>query len=107
MNGKLPPVIRWQVDQVRKLAREQAPGAVIVIATYTREEFAEIRPGEDYDAFKRQERIFAEALVAEHLDNRVAFQEIDAAGYYRFLALRHMDIGEASRAAYAAEKFRE
>ena len=95
-------VIEQQVALVQTLLAEN-PGAVIAVATYTAEEFAELRKGENYALFKQQERKFAEALVNAGVPaGRVVFVEIDSVGYYRFIAERKMELGEASRSAYAA-----
>ena len=95
-------IIERQIQAViDKLSEE--PEAEIVLATYDREEFQELRRGQDYDTFKRQERAFAEGLAARGLLGRIRFQQITAAGYYQYLAKHpELSIGEASRAAYAA-----
>ena len=94
------------VDQQVKFVKEllaENPGAVIAVATYTPEEFAELRKGENYQQFKSEERQFAEALCRAGVPARnIAFVEIDSVGYYRFIAERKMELGEASRSAYAA-----
>lgn len=95
-------VIEQQVAFVKSLIAEN-PGAVIAVATYTAEEFAELRKGENYTLFKQQERKFAEALCRAGVPaGSVVFVEIDSVGYYRFIAERKMELGEASRSAYAA-----
>lgn len=95
-------VIDQQVAFVKSMVAEN-PGAVIAIATYTAEEFAELRKGEDYNEFKRGEREFAEALCRAGVPaHNIAFVEIDSPGYYRFIAEQKMELGEASRSAYAA-----
>lgn len=95
-------IIEQQVEFVKQMIREN-PGAVIAVATYTPEEFTELRKGEDYNQFKRQERQFVEALCRAGVPaHNVAFVEIDGSGYYRFIAERKMELGEASRSAYAA-----
>jgi hypothetical protein len=95
-------VIDQQVAFVKSMVAEN-PGAVIAIATYTAEEFAELRRGEDYNEFKRGEREFVEALCRAGVPaHNIAFVEIDSVGYYRFIAERKMELGEASRSAYAA-----
>ena len=95
-------VIKQQVAFVKSLVAEN-PSAVIAVATYTAEEFAELRKGEDYNEFKRGEREFAEALCNAGVPAwHISFVEIDSVGYYRFIAERNMELGEASRSAYAA-----
>ena len=95
-------IIQQQVAFVKQMIAEN-PGAVLAIATYTAEEFAELRKGEDYNEFKRSEREFAEALCRAGVPaHNIAFVEIDSVGYYRFIAERKMELGEASRSAYAA-----
>ena len=95
-------IIRQQVEFVKQKLTEN-PGAVIALGTYTPEKFAELRPGEDYNTFKREEREFAEALCRAGVPAwQVSFVEIDSVGYYRFIAERKMELGEASRSAYAA-----
>ena len=95
-------IIQQQVAFVKQMITEN-PGAVLAIATYTAEEFAELRKGEDYNEFKRSEREFAEALCRAGVPaHNIAFVEIDSVGYYRFIAERKMELGEASRSAYAA-----
>ena len=75
--------IEQQVDFVKSTIKEH-PLAVLAIATYTAEEFAE-------------------ALCRAGVPaNNIAFVEIDSVGYYRFIAERNMELGEASRSAYAA-----
>ena len=95
-------IIERQIQAViDKLSEE--PEAEIVLSTYNREEFEELRRGEDYDAYKRQERAFAEGLASRGLLKRIRFQPITAAGYYSYLADHpELEPGEASRAAYAA-----
>lgn len=96
------PIIDQQVQFVKQKLAEN-PGAVIGIATYTAEEFAELRRGEDYNEFKRSEREFAEALCRAGVPvHNIAFVEIDSVGYYRFIAEKGMELGDASRSAYAA-----
>ena len=95
-------IIQQQVAFVKQMITEN-PGAVLAIATYTAEEFAELRKGEDYNEFKRSEREFSEALCRAGVPaHNIAFVEIDSVGYYRFIAERKMELGEASRSAYAA-----
>lgn len=95
-------IIEQQVLFVKQKLAEN-PGAIIALATYTQEEFAELRKGEDYNEFKRSEREFTEALCRAGVPAwRVSFVEIDSVGYYRFIAERNMELGEASRSAYAA-----
>ena len=94
--------IAQQVEFVKSMISEH-PNAVLAIATYTAEEFAELRPGEDYTAFKTGEREFAEALCRAGVPaHNIAFVEIDSVGYYRFIAEKKMELGESSRSAYAA-----
>ena len=96
-------IIEQQIQAAMELLT-QAPDAQIVIATYTREEFTELRPGEDYDDFKRRERDFAEGLASRGLLGRIRFQTIDSVGYYKYLADHpQLDNSESARAAYAAE----
>jgi len=96
-------VVEQQIAMVRQIAAEY-PDAKLTIATYDREEFAELRRGEDYDRFKRQERQFLEGLARAGLMDRIFLQPIDAAGYWRFLAQHpEFEEDEASRSAYAAE----
>lgn len=96
-----------QLAVIREIIRETASqDAHLVLATYTREEFSELRPGEDYDVFKRQERIVAEALAREGLAHCVVFQEVDSVGYYRYIARHGLKNCDSSRAAYAAEVYR-
>lgn len=95
-------IIEQQVQFVKQKLSEN-PGAVIALATYTAEEFAELRKGEDYNKFKRSEREFAEALCRAGVPaHNIAFVEIDSVGYYRFIAERKMNLDESSRSAYAA-----
>ena len=75
--------------------------ANIVLATYTKEEFQELRPGEDYDSFKAEERMFIEMLADHGVQDRVVFQYIDSVGYYRYLAEEKMPDSAAARSAYA------
>ena len=95
------PTIEMRIAETMKLLRESKADNV-VLATYTRAEFEQLRPGEDYDDFKRGERMFAEGLAARGLLGRIRFQFIDAAGFRRWLA-RHpgMEPDEHARAAYA------
>ncbi len=94
------------VKKVRNIAEKagNAPGSV-VLATYTKDEFEELRPGEDYDAFKKRERRVAERLAAEGIAGAVAFQEIDSVGFYRYLAAEGLPNNEAARSAYAVLKY--
>lgn len=95
-------IIAQQVKFVKRLLAEN-PGAVIAIATYTAEEFTELRKGENYETFKKAEREFAEQLCNAGVSaDNVVFVEIDSAGYYRFIGERKMENNEASRSAYAA-----
>ena len=88
-----------QAEIVERMAQEH-PDAALVLATYTREEFEELRPEENYDRFKMGERMFLEMLMPE-VAARVIFQEIDSAGFYRYLARSGMSNDESGRAAYA------
>jgi hypothetical protein len=94
------------IEKVREIVKnaDEAPGS-IVLATYTKDEFEELRPGEDYDAFKKRERQVAERLAAEGIAGAVVFQEIDSVGFYRYLAAERLPNNEASRSAYAALKY--
>ena len=95
-------IVEKQIQAVVDLL-DQEPAAEIVLATYTREEFQELRRGEDYDAYKRKERTFAEGLASRGLLGHIRFQEVDSAGYYRYLAEHpELENGESARAAYAA-----
>lgn len=95
------------IEKVREIAEKagKAPGSV-VLATYTKDEFEELRPGEDYDAFKKLERRVAERLASEGIAGAVTFQEIDSVGFYRYLAAEKLPNNEASRSAYAVLKYR-
>lgn len=95
-------IVEKQIQAAMDLLGQKENGQV-VIATYDRDEFAELRRGEDYDAYKKQERAFAEGLAARGLLGRIKFQPITAEGYYHWLA-GHPDVqpGEAARAVYAA-----
>lgn len=86
-------IIDQQVKFVKELLAEN-PVAVIALATYTEEEFAELRKGEDYQQFKSEERQFAEALCQASVPaNNIAFVEIDSVGYYRFIAEKKNENG--------------
>ena len=74
-------IVAQQVMFVLDKLRET--NANIVLATYTKEEFQELRPGEDYDSFKAEERMFIEMLADHGVQDRVVFQYIDSVGYYR------------------------
>lgn len=93
-------------EEFRKLIDEH-PAALIVLATYTREEFEELRPGEDYAEFKRTERVFMEEVAAAGYQDRFVFQEIDSVGYYRWLADNHLPNIESSRAWYVAQIYQK
>lgn len=93
-------IVAQQVMFVLEKLRET--DADIVLATYTKEEFEELRPGEDYDRFKSDERMFVEMLADYGVQDRVVFQYIDSAGYYRYLAEEKMPNTNSSRSAYAA-----
>lgn len=99
-----------QIDEIIKKVREIAEKAgkaprSVVLATYTKDEFEELRPGEDYDKFKKRERQVAERLSAEGIAESVVFQEIDSVGFYRYLAAEKLQNNEASRSAYAVLKY--
>ena len=91
-----------QIREAMELLQKGHAGRV-VIATYTREEFARLRPCEDYDDYKRRERLFAEGRAARGLLGRIIFQHIDAAGFRRWLA-DHPDVvpDDKARVAYAS-----
>lgn len=95
------PTIEMRIAETMKLLRESKADN-LVLATYTREEFAKLRPLDNYDEYKRGERLFAEGLAARGLLGRIRFQFIDAAGFRNWLA-RHPGIkpDEHARAAYA------
>lgn len=92
-----------QANAITRLAREN-PEGVLVLATYTREEFQELRPGENYDDFTHGERLVMEMLPPE-IARRLVFQEIDSVGFYRFLAATGRQNDLAARSAYAAMLF--
>lgn len=94
-----------QADAITRMAREN-PEGILVLATYTREEFQELRPGESYDDFMRGERLVREMLPPE-IARRLVFQEIDSVGYYRFLAATRLPNDIAARSAYAASIYRK
>lgn len=76
----------------------------IVIATYTEKEFAELKPGEDYELFKLTERYVIEDLAAEGIKN-VFFQQIDSVEYYKFLAEKNLKHDQASISFFANVQF--
>ncbi len=94
-----------QAEAVERIAHEH-PESVLVLATYTREEFEEIRSKENYDRFKMGERLFLEMLDPD-VAARIVFQDIDSAGFYRYLAKSGMKNDEAGRAAYATLLYTE
>lgn len=72
----------------------------IVIATYTKDEFDELKPGEDYELFKLIERYVIEDLASAGIDN-VFFQQIDSVAYYKFLAENNLEHNQASISHFA------
>lgn len=94
--------IEEKLNFIRDLLSKAPAGAQLALATYTAEEFAELRPGDDYADFKREERVIAERLIADGISGSVQFVPIDSVGYYRFIGQNNMNNNEASRAAYAA-----
>lgn len=72
----------------------------VVIATYTAEEFAELKPGEDYELFKLVERYVIEDLAAKGIKN-VFFQQVDSVEYYKFIAEQNLENNPASIAYFA------
>ena len=76
----------------------------VVIATYTAEEFAELKHGEDYELFKLVERYVIEDLAAEGIKN-VFFQQVDSVEYYKFIAENDLENSPASIAYFANVKY--
>lgn len=72
----------------------------LIIATYTPEEYAELKPGEDYELFKLTERYVIEDLAAEGIKN-VFFQPVDSVEYYKFIAEQNLENNPASISYFA------
>lgn len=94
-------ILKFIRETNEKEGREQQG---IVIATYTQEEFAELKPGEDYELFKLTERYVAEDLVNLGIDN-VNFQEVDSIAYYKFIAEHNLPNDQASISFFANCEF--
>lgn len=97
-------ILKQQVQFTKQLLTEN-PGKKLALATYTPEEFAELRPGESYEDFKLRERLFIERLTCEGISaDQIEFVEIDSVGFYKFIGKNNMPNNEGTRAAYAQHK---
>lgn len=97
--------LKQHLDFLRKNITEKLPGpGCLVIATYTREEFEELRPNDDYDEFKKDERCLAEMAAAEKLLPYIRFEFIDSVDFYKFIAEKGLTNDEKTRAYYASIK---
>lgn len=97
-------ILKQQVQFTKQLLSEN-PGKKLALATYTPEEFAELRPGESYEEFKLRERLFIERLTSEGISaENIEFVEIDSVGFYEFIGKNNMPMNEGTRAAYARYK---
>lgn len=96
--------IQERVDFIREKLTKLGPGGGIVLATYTRDEFSELRPGENYDDFKKAERQISERIAAEGFAAQIVFQEVDSVGFYRFIGKHGYSNSEQYRSLYAVLK---
>ena len=97
-------ILEQQVQFTRQLLNKN-PGKKLALATYTPEEFAEIRRGESYEDFKLRERLFIERLTGEGISaDQIEFVEVDSVGFYEFIGKNGMPNNEGTRAAYARYK---
>lgn len=79
----------------------------VAIATYSEEDFAEIRKGESFEDFSEQEEFFREFLEMEDLLGFVYFLPVDAVEYFQFLALENIPDNQKARAAFVGFKAQE
>ena len=96
------------VKAIVDLLNQHGPAGKIVLATYNREEYNELHktPGNlSYDDHQMLLRIVSESLVGLKLHDRVVFQEIESAEYYRWLAKNKLSDSQAARARFANEKY--
>jgi hypothetical protein len=100
------------IQQIRKVLAEadKASGGKcggIVIADYTREEFEELKPGEDWLEFAEIQTIVAERLKELGIADRVILHPVDSVKYYRFLAENKFENNPASISYFAAVDYQK
>jgi hypothetical protein len=79
----------------------------IVIADYTREEFKELKPGEDWFEFAAIQTAVAERLKELGIADRVILHPVDSVKYYRFLAENKLENTPASISYFAAVDYQK
>ena len=103
-------IAKKQVEFVKSKLREldkQLGGKCkgLIIADYTKDEFAKIRPDDDWSGYIEQRFIFTSLLQREGIEADVMFQQIDFDGFTSFCAEQNIGNTEASRSAYAVLKY--
>jgi hypothetical protein len=79
----------------------------IVIADYTKEEFEELKPGEDWLEFAEIQTSVAEKLKELGIADRVILHPVDSVKYYRFLAENKLENNPASISYFAAVDYQK
>ena len=104
--------IKAAIQQIRKVLAEadKASGgkcAGIVVADYTKEEFAELKPGEDWLEFAEIQTMVAEKLKELGIANRVILHPVDSVKYYRFFAENELENNQASVSYFAVVDYQK
>ena len=96
------------IKAILDLVKQEGAPDKIVLATYNREEYAELHRNPNdmsYEDHQELVKAISEALVDFNISDRVVFQEIDSVEYYRWLAKRGLTDSDASRATFASAKY--
>lgn len=100
------------IQQIRKVLAEadKASGgkcAGIVVADYTREEFEELKPGENWLEFAEIQTSVAEKIKELGIADRVILHPVDSVKYYKFLAENKLENNQASISYFAAVDYQK
>jgi hypothetical protein len=100
------------IQHIRKVLAEadKASGGKcggIVVADYTRDEFEELKPGEDWLEFAEIQTCVAERLKELGIADRVILHPVDSVKYYRFLAENKLENNPASISYFAAVDYQK
>lgn len=105
--------VNASIRQIRKVLAEADKAATggecrqVVIADYSREEFEELKPGEDWLEFAEIQTLVAERIKELGLADRVVLHPVDSVKYYRFLAEKNLENNPASISYFAAVDYQQ
>ena len=98
-------IAECQVEKIRELLRRY-PSEFVVIADYTADEFAELKPGENYAEYLAIRQIVIDRLGEYGIVDRVILHPVGVK-YYRFLAERKIEHSSKALAYFADVDFRK